>query len=199
VKDAHARREQDRPAGHRHAAREDQVLRGTDLDEGAEPLVRRAPHDQVAGEREPHRSLRGFGEELAEHHELLRAGDGRVRVGVPDRTADQVATGFRAANDLLDPVGRGIGVAVDEGEDVSPGHRDARGAGPRRQGALRELHRARRRQRPGRDRTGVVVARVHDDDLEEMRGLLRSEGFHASGDGARGVQRRHDHRDARRA
>jgi hypothetical protein len=199
VKDPHARREQDGPARHHHAAREDQVLGGADLDEGAESLVRRAPHDEVAGEREPHRPLGGLGQELAEHHELLGAGDGRVRVGVPDRAADQIPTRLRAADDLIDPVGRGVGVAVDEGEDLSAGERDASGAGARREGPLRELPRAGRRQRPGRDFTGVVLARVHDDDLEEMPGLLCSERLHAASDGARGVQRRYDDRDAWRA
>jgi hypothetical protein len=199
VKDAHARREQDGAARHDDPAGEDQVLRCADLDEGAEALVRRAAHHQVAGEREPHASLRRLRQELAEHDELLGAGDGRVGIRVADRPADQVATGLSAAHDLLDPVGCGVGVAVDEGEDVPPRHGDARGAGACGERARGQLDGADRRQRAGGDLAGVVLARVHDDHLEEMTGLLGAQRLHAAGDRAGGIQRRHDHRDARGA
>jgi hypothetical protein len=199
VKDAHARREQDGATRHRDPAGEDQVLRCADLDEGTEALVRRPPHHQVAGQREPHASLRRLRQELAEHDELLGAGDGRVGIRVADRPADQVATGLRAAHDLLDPVGCRVGVAVDEGEDVAPGHGDAGGAGACGERALGQLDGAGRRQRPGGDLAGVVLARMHDDHLEEMAGLLRAQRLHAAGDRTGGIQRRHDHRDARGA
>jgi hypothetical protein len=187
VKDAHARHEQNGATRHRDPAGEDQVLRCADLDEGAEALVRRAAHHQVAGEREPHASLRRLRQELAEHDELLGAGDGRVGIRVADRPADQVVTGLRAAHDLLDPVGRGVRVAVDEGEDVAPGHGDAGGAGVCGERALGQLYRAGRRQRPGSNGAGVVLAGVHDDHLEQIAGLLGRQRSHAAADGGGGV------------
>ena len=114
MKDAHAGREEDGSSRHHDPAREDQVLGRTNLDERPEALVCRTAHHEVAGKGEPHGSLRRLRQELAEHDQLLGAGDRGVGIGVADRAADQVAAELRAPNDLLDPVGRGVGVAVDE-------------------------------------------------------------------------------------
>jgi len=88
VRDAHRGREQDAAARHPEPAGEDEILGGTDLDERAESLIRRAAHHQVAGQREPHRPAWRLVQELAEHDQLLGAADRDAGVGVVDRAAD---------------------------------------------------------------------------------------------------------------
>ena len=188
-----------RAAGHRDAAREDQVLRRADLDEGAVALVRRAAHHQVAGQREPHRVAAGSRDRNSLNITSCSARrDGRVGIGVADRAADQVATGLRAAHDLLDPVGRGVGVAVDEGEDVAPGHGDPGCAGAcGRERAPGSWTVRDRRQRPGRrPRRCRPRPSARRCTSKRWRGVLRSEGCHAPADGRSGIERRHDHRYA---
>jgi hypothetical protein len=172
VRDAHGGREEDAATRHPELAGEDEVLGGTNLDERAESLVRRAPHHQVARQREPHRPAWRLVQELAEHQQLLGSADGDAGVGVVDRAADEVVARLGAAHDLVDPVRRRVGVAVDEGQDVPARGGDADRARACRQRPLGQLDGARLRQGRGRDRARVVLPGVHDDDLEQVAGLL---------------------------
>jgi hypothetical protein len=105
-------------------------------------------------------------EELAEHQQLLRTADTIPRIGVVDRAADEIVARLRAADDLIDPVGRCVRIAVDERQDLAACRADADRPGSCRERTLGELDGARRGHRVGSDGAGVVLTRVHDDHLE---------------------------------